>query len=234
MSRASARGLFVTGTDTGIGKTFVSVGLLHGLRRQGLRVAGMKPVASGCEQAADGSLVNADALALQAACSGQWQYSQINPYALADPVAPQFAAERQQVEIGLPRIRDCYRQLLDSSDRVVVEGVGGWRVPLSAELDTIGLVAALELPVLLVVGMRLGCISHALLTAEALAADGVQCHGWVANHLQPDYDTAGETVAVLNARLGLPLLAEIAPAAEIEDPCWDRLAARLNSEQGLS
>ena len=227
-------GVFVTGTDTGIGKTWVSVGLLHGLRRQGLRAAGMKPVASGCDRAADGSWVNADALALRAASSGDPPYDAINPYALADPIAPEFAAERQGVAIELAVIRDGYRRLAASADWVVVEGVGGWRVPLSSVLTTAELVAALDLPVVLVVGLRLGCINHALLTAEALAADGVHCAGWVANRVDALYNTTAETLATLSARLAMPLLGEIPQDVDRDDPCWDRLAGTLVDDQNLS
>lgn len=227
-------GVFITGTDTGCGKTFVSVGLLRGLRQRGLRVAGMKPVASGCEQDGDGCLVNADALALRAASSAAWDYTVINPYALPEPIAPQFAAERRGRHIETGPIEEAYRQLAADCDRVVVEGIGGWRVPLSALLTTRDLPLLLETPVVLVVGMRLGCISHALLTAEALAADGVYFHGWVANHLDPDYSTASETQATLSERLAAPLLAAIQPGARPDDPCWAKLAASLNSVAGRS
>ncbi|MDZ7734988.1 MAG: dethiobiotin synthase [Gammaproteobacteria bacterium] len=221
-------GVFITGTDTGSGKTFVSAGLLRGLSRRGLRAAGMKPVASGCERGPTGGWINADAQALQAASAGAWDYAVINPYALPEPMAPQFAAERHGCEIELAPIVAAYRQLCAASDRVVVEGIGGWRVPLSASLATRDLVARLELPVILVVGLRLGCINHALMTAEALAADGVRFLGWVANHFDPDYTTAAETLATLNAGLAAPLLAQVPTGAGSDDPCWDRLAACLD------
>lgn len=221
-------GVFITGTDTGSGKTFVSVGLLHGLSRRGLRAAGMKPVASGCERGPAGGWINADALALQAASAAAWDYAVINPYALPEPMAPQFAAERHGCEIELAPIAVAYQQLCAGSDRVVVEGIGGWRVPLSASLTTRDLPLQLGMPVVLVVGMRLGCINHALLTAEALAADGVQLLGWVANYFDPDYTTATETTATLNAGLATPLLAQVPAGARPDDPCWDRLAACLD------
>jgi len=221
------RGLFVTGTDTGIGKTFVGVGLLHGLRRLGLRAAGMKPVASGSEADAAGNLKNADARALQAASFGDWDYETINPYALSDPIAPHIAAQREGREIEAEPLLAAYRRLAAASDLVVVEGVGGWRVPFSATLQVRDLVTALDLSVLLVVGLRLGCINHALLTAESLIADGVRLSGWVANHAEADYDTVPETLETLAERISLPLLGEVPAGATTADPCWLRLAQSL-------
>lgn len=222
-----SQGLFVTGTDTGIGKTFVSVGLLSALTRRGWRVAGLKPVASGCEVDASGHRVNEDALALRAASSGDWAYSDINPYAFVEPIAPHIAAAREQRTVDPARLIAAYDRLAATSDRVVVEGVGGWRVPLTAAYTTRDLVRQLDLPVLLVVGMKLGCINHALLTAEALAADEVRFVGWVANHVAPGYDTRSETLQTLSAALPAPLLAEIPAAASATDPCWQQLTDTL-------
>lgn len=225
------RGLFVTGTDTGIGKTFVSTGLLIGLRRAGLRAAGMKPVASGCEQDAAGHRVNADALALQAASADEWDYATINPYAFAEPIAPHIAAAREQRIIEPEVIVAAYDRLARASDRVIVEGVGGWRVPFAQAFAARELVQRLDLPVLLVVGFRLGCINHALLSAEALQADGVRIAGWVANHVSADYGTRLETLQTLGRLLPAPLLAEIPPAAGTDNACWQRLAAHMSSDE---
>ncbi|MCS3903321.1 dethiobiotin synthetase [Methylohalomonas lacus] len=218
----SAAGVFVTGTDTGIGKTWVSVGLLDAWRTRGLNVAGMKPVASGSELI-QGELRNEDALALQAAASRDWPYATINPYAFAPPIAPHVAAEQAGVTVALEPLTAAYAELAAASDRVVVEGVGGWRVPLSVTLQTADLVRALDLPVVLVVGLRLGCINHALLTAEAIRADGLALRGWIANTLDPDYE-AEATLATLAAAIPAPLLARVPYAATADARCWQSLA----------
>ncbi len=237
----STRGLFVTGTDTGIGKTRISVGLLQALRRQGRRVAGMKPVASGCAMV-EGRLRNADAVALQAACSHQWPYEVINPYAFAPPIAPHIAAAAAGTTIEAAPISTAYHRLAAANEWLVVEGVGGWRVPLAADLQTRDLVRALGLPVLLVVGLRLGCINHALLTAQAIQADGLCCVGWIANRIEPYYETLEATLTTLTQAIAAPLLATVPYAPEpasdnifaLEDPCWERLAALLDTESSLS
>ena len=162
--------LYVTGTDTGIGKTLASCALLHALRGHGLRGAGMKPVASGCTRI-DGEWRNADALALQAAGEPGIAYADINPFALEHPLAPELAARDAGVEVSLLPILASHARLSDHADAVVIEGVGGWAAPLSESLMQADLVRMLRLPVLLVVGLRLGCLNHALLSARAIAAD---------------------------------------------------------------
>ena len=154
--------LYVTGTDTGIGKTLASCALLHALRGHGLRAVGMKPVASGCERV-DGEWKNADALALQAAGGAGIAYADINPFALEHPLAPELAAREAGVEVALEPILAAHARLAQQADALIVEGVGGWAAPLSATLMQADLVRALQLPVLLVVGLRLGCLNHALL-----------------------------------------------------------------------
>ncbi len=221
----SAAGVFVTGTDTGIGKTRVSVGLLDAWRARGLDVAGMKPVASGSEPV-QGELRNEDALALQAAASRDWPYATINPYAFAPPIAPHVAAEQAGVTVALEPLTTAYAELAAASERVVVEGVGGWRVPLSATLQTADLVRALDLPIVMVVGLRLGCINHALLTAEAIRADGLVLRGWIANSLDPDYDPDA-TLSTLAAAIPAPLLATVPHAVAPGAPCWQALADAL-------
>lgn len=218
-------GVFITGTDTGCGKTRVAVGLLEAWRREGREVAGMKPVASGCE-IQYGTLKNADALALQTAGSADWPYSVINPFALREPIAPHIAAQRAGLVITPEIIMNAYAQLADC-DRVVIEGIGGWRVPLSATLSTADLVCELGVPVVLVVGLRLGCISHALLTAEAICVDGLSLLGWVANAVTADYTTAAETISTLGSSIEAPLLGRIPFAPGSDADCWRDLAGTI-------
>lgn len=201
-------GYFITGTDTGIGKTMASVALLHALTRQGLTAVGMKPVASGCATTAEG-LRNEDALALQAASSVALPYEQINPYAFALAIAPHIAAELAAISIDLEVIAGHYRQLATQAEVVVVEGVGGWRVPLNPQQDVADLAAVLDLPVILVVGLRLGCINHALLTADSIRARGLKLVGWIANYLDPEMTAQAQNIQALQQRLAAPLLAEL-------------------------
>ncbi len=210
-------GLYVTGTDTGAGKTFCSVALVHALRGRDLAVAGMKPLASGCEQTDEGPR-NDDALALQAASEPRPAYADVNPIALREPTAPEIAAAHQGTEVDLSPVRAAYARLAQSHRVVVVEGVGGWLAPLSRELMQRDLVAALGLPAVLVVGLRLGCINHALLTQRALRADGVALLGWIGSAVDPAMDFRAETVAILRRRLAVPCMGVLdhgldAPAA---------------------
>jgi dethiobiotin synthetase len=202
----------VTGTDTGIGKTHASVQLLRALQRRGLRASGMKPVASGCRATPPG-LRNEDAEALIAASDPAPAYSDCNPCALAEPIAPHIAARRRDTEIVLAPLREAYRRIARDADRVVVEGVGGWLAPLSGSLMQADLVRALELPVVLVVGLRLGCINHALLSARAIAADGCRLAGWIANRIDPAMAAVEENLATLRERIDAPLLGVIGHAA---------------------
>jgi dethiobiotin synthetase len=204
----SAHGFFVTGTDTGIGKSLVSAALLHAFAGLGYRAVGMKPVAAGADQI-DGVWCNEDVVQLQAAANVVADPSWVNPYLLRTPVAPHIAADYQGVSIELPRIRDAYEHLAALADVVIVEGAGGFKVPLSATRDSADLAKYLALPIILVVGMRLGCINHALLTAEAIAARGLKLAGWVANRLDPEMAAYGENLMALNRRLACPLLAEL-------------------------
>ena len=195
--------VYVTGTDTGIGKTFASCTLLHALRAHGLRAAGMKPVASGCERI-DGEWRNADALALQAAGEPGIAYADINPFALEHPLAPELAARDAGIDVALPPILDAHARLAARADALIVEGVGGWAAPLSASLMQADLVRALRLPVVLVVGLRLGCLNHALLSARAIAADGVHLAGWIASHVDPAMARVDDNIAMLRARMPAP------------------------------
>ncbi|AKU51021.1 dethiobiotin synthase [Xanthomonas arboricola pv. juglandis] len=207
--------LYVTGTDTGIGKTMASTALLHALRAQGHTAVGMKPVASGCERTPQGWR-NEDALALQTASAPQPDYATLNPYALPAPLAPELAAAEVGVTLSLEPIASAFAQLRAQAEVVVVEGVGGWAAPLSADLDQADLVRALALPVVLVVGIRLGCINHARLTAAAIAADGLDCIGWIANEVDPQMERIEENIGMLRQRLAMP--------------CWGRIAWRPGAD----
>jgi dethiobiotin synthetase len=195
-----ALSLFVTGTDTEIGKTFVSSALLRGFVRAGLQAAAMKPIAAGAFEL-NGVLHNEDADQLDAASSVLLPPAMRTPYLLKEPAAPHIAAALENVTFDLEHIVACHRQAVQRADVVVVEGVGGFRVPLTATGDTADLAVALDLPVVLVVGMRLGCISHALLTAEAIAARGLTLAGWVANRIDPDMTFPDENIASIRAHL---------------------------------
>ncbi|MHC1479626.1 dethiobiotin synthase [Frateuria aurantia] len=205
-------GVFIAGTDTGIGKTFVSCQLLAALRQSGLRACGMKPVASGCESTPEG-LRNEDALALQAASEEGLDYDLINPVAMAQPWSPHLAAEASGKLISMQPLRTAYEQLRERHDCVVVEGVGGWMVPLAPGLDASALALEWQLPVILVVGIRLGCINHALLTARAILADGGALLGWVANRVDPRMEALEANIQTLRERLPVPLLGDVGYAA---------------------
>lgn len=213
---------YVTGTDTGIGKTVASVALIHALRAQFATVAGMKPVASGCEQTADGWR-NADALALQAASRPSPPYHAVNPWALRAATAPEIAAAAEGRELSLALLDQACAALRASHQALVVEGVGGWLAPLSTALFQADLVRRWQLPVVLVVGLRLGCINHALLSARAIAADGLTLLGWIGNAIDPALDYPNETRAILQQRLPCPCLGFI----EYGDDAA-QAAARLN------
>jgi dethiobiotin synthetase len=204
----SARGFFVTGTDTGVGKTLVACALLHAFAARGLRAIGMKPVAAGANLEG-GVLLNEDVAALVAASNVAAPRELQNPYCFAPPIAPHIAAAHAGVAIDIERVREAYARLEARADVVVVEGAGGFRVPLGNSVDTADLARLLGLPVVLVVGMRLGCLNHALLTADAIAAAGLPIAGWVANHIDPDMTHATENVQALEARLRAPLLSRI-------------------------
>lgn len=196
---------FVTGTDTEIGKTYATCALLHAARRSGLRALAMKPVAAGA-QWIDGRLVNEDALRLLAAGSFDPGLDTLNPYCLASPIAPHIAAQEEGVRIETEPIRAALNRLRAQADCVFVEGAGGFRVPLGPDYDFAMLARELALPVILVVGMRLGCINHALLTAEAVAARGLRLAGWIANLIDAQMLRIDENLATLRQRLPAPLL----------------------------
>lgn len=204
---------FITGTDTEIGKTFASSALLHRARQLGRSAAGLKPVAAGTDE--DGQnedvrqLINASSVALPATV--------VNPYCFPPPIAPHIAAQEAGVTIELSHIARQVETARAAADFVVVEGVGGFRVPLGVDRDTADLAVALGLPVILVVGLRLGCINHALLTAEAIQARGLTLAGWIANTIQPDMSRLEQNFEALCARLPAPCLGRL-PHAPSGDP----------------
>ena len=201
----SPQGIFIAGTDTGIGKTFVSCALLHALRDEGLQATGMKPVASGCERTRQG-LRNEDALALIAASDPKPDYTFCNPYAFEPAIAPHLAATDANVRIDFARIESAYAHLAARADVVVVEGVGGWAVPLSDSLETPDIPRHLHLPVILVVGLRLGCINHARVSARAILDDGCELLGWIGNAIDPAMERRDDNLETLCRLLPAPCL----------------------------
>lgn len=208
-SRVTGHGFFVTGTDTGVGKTLVACALLQAFAARGLRTAGMKPVAAGAAPGPAG-LVNDDVEQILAAASVAVPRALVNPYCFAPPIAPHLAAREAGVEIDLALIGTAYRQIAAGADIVVVEGAGGLLVPLNDREDMTDLARLLGLRVILVVGARLGCLNHALLTVEAVHARGLELAGWIANHIDPCMTHADGNVATLDARIAAPRLARIA------------------------
>jgi dethiobiotin synthetase len=204
-----SKGIFITGTDTGIGKTAVSCALLRAFKQRGMNVQGMKPVASGCALM-DGVWKNDDALALMQACASRVDYGLVNPYALPEATAPQLAARNAGITLRLEPIRMAYQCLRAEADTVLVEGVGGWLAPLSETLDQADVVRALDIPVLMVVGLRLGCINHARLTERAIQQAGLPLLGWVANYCDVGFDDEGSYLNALSASLNTVQLASMA------------------------
>jgi dethiobiotin synthetase len=199
---------FITGTDTGVGKTWFTVAFMTALKERGLNVMGMKPIATGAEKIKD-RLINEDAKLIMQNCSQKVSYNLINPFVFELPIAPHVAAKHEGVVIELDQITKNYHLLKSMCDVLVVEGVGGWRVPVTNEHSLTDLVSKLNLSVILVVGMRLGCINHAVLTAEAIRADGLNLCGWVSNHLDRVYSNSEETIETLKKRLHCPHIADL-------------------------
>lgn len=210
-------GYFVTGTDTGVGKTLISCALLHAFANAGKRVVGMKPVAAGCNLQ-DHHIQCDDVEKLRAASNVEAPLELICPYAFTPPAAPHIVAAQSGIHIELPLIRSAFAQLHQMADIIVVEGVGGFRVPLNATEDTADLARLFGLPVILVVGLRLGCLNHALLTAHNITTSGLHLAGWIANHVDPNLLFPSENIQALTERLPAPLLATVefhtAPDAE--------------------
>jgi dethiobiotin synthetase len=214
---------FITGTDTGVGKTWVSCALLRHLAKRHPKVVGMKPVAAGtltplglgsslprAGERASAQHDNEDCIALRRASTTAVAHTLDNPYCFTQPISPHLAARAQNKRIDLQHIALCYQQLQALADAVVVEGAGGFLVPLTNTLTGADLAATLGLPVVLVVGLRLGCLNHALLTAQAIRASGLVMAGWVANRIDPDMSAQNDNIATLNHHLQSPLWADIA------------------------
>jgi len=199
------RAWLVTGTDTEIGKTFSTCALIHAARAQGLTALGMKPVASGAK-IIDGKLTNEDAAQLLAASSFDPGLERLNPYCLHAPISPHLAAREENIHIDLKRIRQAFDELAQRCDCLFVEGAGGFLAPLGEEVDAPRIARELDLPLILVVGMRLGCINHTLLTAEAILCRGLRLEGWIANCLYPDIPRLYDNIDTLRHRLDAPLL----------------------------
>ena len=204
-----AQAFFITGTDTDAGKTSVAAGLLCAAKQQGCSTLAMKPVASGCDMSAEG-LRNSDALALIAQSTVPLPYTQINPYAFAPAIAPHIAAQEAGVELSVAGLYRAAQVILqEQADFILIEGAGGWRVPISATEFLSDFAIALQLPVILVVGVKLGCINHALLTAQAIINDGLELAGWVANVVDPSCARLAENLATLQQLMPVPCLAEV-------------------------
>lgn len=206
---------FVTGTDTGVGKTLVTAALLHLADKQGLKAFGLKPVAAGCESTPQGPR-NEDALLLQAHSNVQMPYEQINPISLGAAKAPHIAAVEEGRRLSLDRLVGlCRGSLMQPADLRLIEGAGGWRVPLNDRENLSGLTIQLQTPVILVIGLRLGCLNHALLTAEAIQRDGLALAGWIVSEVEPDMDSKAENIATLKTQLPAPCLGVIPALAPV-------------------
>jgi dethiobiotin synthetase len=213
----SGRGVFVTGTDTGVGKTVVACALIRGLRSLGLQVAAMKPVASGSERTSRG-LRNADALALVASTGLALPYSEVNPYCFEPPISPHIAAKESGIRIDISTIKQVYEGMSGRHDWVVIEGAGGWFAPIGERRNMADLAWALAVPAVLVVGLKLGCLNHAKLTHAGIEARGVSFAGWVASAVDPAFERAEENLASLARLLGSPPLAVVPHATESTGP----------------
>ncbi|WP_162046636.1 dethiobiotin synthase [Vibrio taketomensis] len=199
---------FIAGTDTDVGKTVASKAILNALAEKGLKTIGYKPVAAGSDETEQG-LRNSDALYLQNAATVDVDYDDVNPYALALPASPHIAAKRENIVIDYDVLSEKLAQHKQNSDIVLVEGAGGWRVPVSDEDCLSSWVQREQLPVVLVVGIKLGCLSHALLTLDAIKADGLELAGWVANRINPGTENYAEIIEMLEQKIAAPKIGEI-------------------------
>ncbi len=213
---------FITGTDTGVGKTFIACTIMDYVKHRGTSCIGFKPVASGCEEGEFG-LVNSDALALQAASDFDLSYSEINPYAFKEAIAPHIAAQKMDSVISISTLTDAYLNLTEKDpDLLLIEGAGGWRLPLCSNIFMSDFVKLHKLPVLLVIGMRLGCLNHARLTVEAIQNDGLEIIGWVANHVDANMDYHSENVEALKELIPAPFIGEV-PLVSDTSQAWSYL-----------
>ena len=224
---ARTRGVFIAGTDTEVGKTVVATAMVRSLVQAGHRIAVMKPIAAGGDATPNGPQ-NADALALMAAANVPASYETVNPYCLTAPASPHLAAEMEGISIKLAPIVRNFGQLTRESDLVVVEAAGGWYAPINQTETMADIAVALDLPVVLVVGLRLGCLNHALLTAQAIEARGLTFAGWIANHVQRDFPYAAGNILALEERLAAPLLDTVPfQAAENSAPAQPLQLSRI-------
>jgi len=229
VSPCNPNALFITGTDTGVGKTLVSVSLVKALVKHGLRVSVMKPIASGSEHTPAG-LRNADALALAEASNVTVPYATTNPYCFEPAISPHIAAEEAKIDVNVGLIKSRFEALAGGADFVVVEGAGGWYAPISRTQWMADLPKALGIPTLLVVGVRLGCLNHALLSKQAIEAAGVEWAGWVANAIDPTLERAAENLSSLERMLGSEPLAvfPFAPDGRPDVRCGEHMGRRLS------
>jgi len=211
----SARSIFITGTDTGVGKTVLACALVRALREGGHRVAVMKPVASGSFNTPEG-LRNADALALMdaAGLAGPGVYGEVNPYCFEHPISPHIAAKDARITVDIGMIREKFARLATKADWIVVEGAGGWLAPINESETMSDLARALSLPALLVVGLKLGCLNHAQLSRRVMSLDEVPFAGWVASAIDPQMSHREENLASLERQLGEPPLAVVPHLAD--------------------
>ncbi len=219
----SKKTFFVTGTDTNVGKTQVAAGLLHLANTRGLSSIGLKPVAAGCEKTSEG-LRNQDALLLQSASSVKLPYEQINPVALIEPVSPHIAAQKEKRILSADRLAGFCRSSFRMAEMTLIEGAGGWRVPINPSETMADLVKIMQLPVILVVGMRLGCLNHALLTVEAIRQDGLSLVAWVANTVDANMQALDDNILTLRQRIPAPCLGVVPFMAE---PTPEKIAQYL-------
>ncbi|MBK1694856.1 dethiobiotin synthase [Chromatium weissei] len=218
--------MFITGTDTDCGKTTISLGVMAALQQRNWHVLGMKPIASGCAVTPEG-LRNADALQLLAQSSHREPYTLVNPYAFAPPLAPHLAAAQLGETIDFARIIKAYRTLAATANIVIVEGVGGWRVPLTSTQFVSDLALALKLPVILVIGLKLGCINHALLTVESIHASGAHFIGWIGNQIDSNMLALNANLTTLNELIAAPCFGLVSWNTAIDA---SHIAAQLNIE----
>lgn len=222
--------IFITGTDTGVGKTSIAVALLQALQADHLKTLGLKPISAGCELDATGQWVNADTLALQAASTVQCAYQEINPIVLPEPIAPHIAAQRVCVSLSMTDVTQKVLNTIKTTkaDMNVIEGAGGWAVPLNAHESMADLVCALHVPVILVVGMRLGCLNHAILTAQSIANAKVPFVGWIANSIDPDMLVLQDNIATLKQWIPAPCLG-VVPYGDISHQSVIDIARRIKA-----
>ena len=229
----SARGIFVTGTDTGVGKTVIACALVRALRDAGARVAVMKPVASGAFETTAG-LRNSDAVALMEAAGRPHPYQEVNPYCFEPPISPHIAAKEAGIEVDTSRIRQKYDRLATGADWVVVEGAGGWFAPINEHQTMADLAWALSVPALLVVGLKLGCLNHALLTRIGVESHGVPLAGWVVNGIDRDMMRVEANLATLERLLGEPPLAVVPHLSDGTEAITLGEVARVLAQRAIS